>query len=1568
MNKYKYIIIAILIFGYAYQPAKNAYFENKRLKNEAFIKEYLDDKSFSRSYVKSLPKKLRPDLKNYHDFLMTRDPSTNTIPTERVLEAIKIKDTKLNSLSYFNRQSEINWTERGPSKQAGRTRALMLDGNFSTNNKVWAAGVSGGLWSITNIENATSEWTKVSDFWDNLVITCVASDPRDPLVIYVGTGERRGSGLKGHGIWKSEDGGNSFSQLVSSTEFKYVHTLLVRDEGSGDGVVYAGGGRALSEGEYSGINGLQRSTDGGSTWTEVLGEISEGSNHDVGDLELDSNNRLIIGTRTNTFGDGGGQIFYSDDGVTFFQYNTGALGSFDRTFVDVSPSDPNVLYAMFENANTGYITYVAKSSDGGNSWTSKNIGQDENGNPFGDYQGSMDYWGFLGIDPNDTNTIYAAGALSIHKSTDSGSTWTEISEWRGSGFGLPYVHADHHNIVFIDSNKILVSNDGGVFLTTDGGNSFTMKNDNMVTTQFYSTALHPTNSDYVLGGTQDNGTWKLNVAGKQPGVDVYGGDGGFAHIDQVNPDYQFGATTYGNIIRSTNGGASFSVYSDVQNADGTEAGFFINPSVIDGVNKAMYVTFDASSILRQKDYTVLTAHDFININLGSGASAYKMSPHTSGVLFVGTAGGRVFKISDAHTTNYSISEISPSTTSGYISSIDIGQDDNQILITLSNYGIDSIYETISGGGANGWVNVEGDLPDMPVRWGIYNRDNFNQVAIATEVGVWVSDDVTHSSVTWNPSNDGLANTRVDMLAMNASGAMSAGTFGRGQFTSPGFTSTAPLNAAFSPSQTSGIFPLVVDFTDRSTGNVSSWSWDFGDGTTSTVQSPQHTFNDAGRYTISLTVSDGTNNSVTTKNNLIWATTVQDTLYDEGFESSPYDRVDIFGRPNYRWGIVDANSDSDSFSWWYYTAGFGAEDNSHWMAGLGMAGTLPGDDYLLSPNLWLRSGVDNKLTFYTNSNGAEETFRVLIANDHVTSLENYSLLAEITETSSTWTQHSFDLSSYGPEIKLAFHVTTAQQGYMFFDSITISAGQLDATGSPQAPQGVRINRDIDGGAVTNNGIELIWNRNGESDFASYNVYGSLTESFTADSNTLLGQGTLGNIDSEHFEPSPSTSPWADTTFVFTQMYQIDNYVHQATSGEEWFFRVSAIDNDGNETLGEEQSFFLDTQAPTAGTVSISNLFEDQYLRSTSTVSVTTQGWSDDSGISSYIGSISKASDGSIVASKTFGPSESIEFAGLTLDDFTDHVFNVSAVDGGGNVTEVNQNFTTYSSLLGDYDSDWDVDVEDLNSFANVWPNAGVETAVDIGPATGTSPYLSPTLDNTNDVKDLSVFSRNWLWTKTQGRTAQEPQEIIPSEFGTKVVGNQIIIELPEGTTAGRFELSNLDNIYTFKASNKEGYMVLENTDEENQYYEFEFGNLSSNDNQLIITVEGAAITNDIEFSYQLFSKDGLSGNGMMQLNNPDEFKLHQNYPNPFNNQTTIKYDIPSMMVNVVDVEIHIYNTLGKLVKTIDEGDKSVGQYTSVWDGKNDDGEKVSSGVYFYQLRAKVNGQSDYNKTMKMVIVR
>jgi hypothetical protein len=204
---------------------------------------------------------------------------------------------------------------------------------------------------------------------------------------------------------------------------------------------------------------------------------------------------------------------------------------------------------------------------------------------------------------------------------------------------------------------------------------------------------------------------------------------------------------------------------------------------------------------------------------------------------------------------------------------------------------------------------------------------------------------------------------------------------------------------------------------------------------------------------------------------------------------------------------------------------------------------------------------------------------------------------------------------------------------------------------------------------------------------------------------------------------------------------------------------------------------------------------------------------------------------------------------------------------------------------------------------------VEPSVDIGPAIGTSPYLIPSLDSANDINDLSVFSRNWLWTKAQGRFVLENNEFIPLDFQAEIIGNQIIIELPDGITAGRFEIGNKNNLFRFTADQKQGYIVLESNNDVNQYYEFEFGNLSSNDKKLVINIDGAEVSNDMQLNYQLYSKDGLSGNGMMELRNPEEFKLYQNFPNPFNNQTTIKYDIPSLMVNMVDVEIHIYNTLG-----------------------------------------------------------
>ena len=332
-----------------------------------------------------------------------------------------------------------------------------------------------------------------------------------------------------------------------------------------------------------------------------------------------------------------------------------------------------------------------------------------------------------------------------------------------------------------------------------------------------------------------------------------GGDGGFSHIDQQDPNYQFVGSNYNTIYRSTNGGQSWSLYSSYT-VGGVDTGTLINPTGIDDGTKTLYANVDNTTILRLTNYTQLATTSTMSINLGSQASFFKASPYTDDVMYIGTTGGRIFKVTDASTTSFTATDITGSNMAGYISSIDIGASDNQILATISNYGATSVFETYGGGGSNAWNSIEGDLPDIPVRGGLYNKDNYNQVIVGTDLGTWTSDDVSVSSPSWNPSNDGLANVRVDMLAKRSDGSMAAGTHGRGMFFSTGFTSTAPLNAAFTPDKTSGVFPLTIAFNDRSTGSPSTWSWDFGDGTTSTDQSPSHTYTAAGKYNVSLSIS------------------------------------------------------------------------------------------------------------------------------------------------------------------------------------------------------------------------------------------------------------------------------------------------------------------------------------------------------------------------------------------------------------------------------------------------------------------------------------------------------------------------------------------------------------------------------------------------------------------------------------------------------------------------------------------------------------------------------------------
>lgn len=97
--------------------------------------------------------------------------------------------------------------------------------------------------------------------------------------------------------------------------------------------------------------------------------------------------------------------------------------------------------------------------------------------------------------------------------------------------------------------------------------------------------------------------------------------------------------------------------------------------------------------------------------------------------------------------------------------------------------------------------------------------------------------------------------------------------------------------------------------------------------------------------------------------------------------------------------------------------------------------------------------------------------------------------------------------------------------------------------------------------------------------------------------------------------------------------------------------------------------------------------------------------------------------------------------------------------------------------------------------------------------------------------------------------------------------------------------------------------------------------------------------------------------------PDEFRLSQNYPNPFNAESTIRYDIPAQVGNAVEVKIYIYNILGQRVRTLVDGKQAPGSYKVIWNGRNDRGLQVSTGVYFFTMRA-----GDFQTRKKMLLLK
>lgn len=852
----------------------------------AFLKPELTEKDKYRQYInshefstrphlnpkeiKKLPKKDRPDLAWEQDYLATMDPALGRPSPEKLFPIYEQISLAQQNVSTTPGSVSTPWVERGPSNVSGRTRAIVFDPNDITHKKVWAGGVTGGLWYNNDITSASSQWVAVDDFWDNIAITAIAFDPTNSQIMYVGTGEgwnQSFSGARGAGIWKSTNGGSTWTHLSSTSGFYFVNDLVVRNE-SGTGVIYAAvkGFYYMKSWHGSSQEGLQRSTNGGTSFTQVLPNVpGESSNYAAADIEIGADNKIWVGTMQFAYAGtdrGGGRVLTSTNGTTWT--TSFSHPSARRVEVACAPSSANHAYAMFEASSQ--IDSIVKTTNNGTSWTAVSEPNDADGGiPSSDFsRGQAWYDMILAVDPNNSSVVYA-GAVDLFKTGNSGTSWSQISHWYG-GFGYPNVHADQHAIVFKpgSSSEVLFGNDGGIFRSTNANATsptFSHMNNGYNITQFYACAIHPTSgSNYFLAGAQDNGSHKFGNSGINSTTEVTGGDGAYCFIDQTNANYQITSYVYNSYWRSTDGGSNWGTRFQSDQTTGK----FINPTDYDDNMDILYSSHSTTSINRVKGITgTPSIGSFTVSGMASMASHLRVSPYTttSTTLFVGTEAGDLFKVTNANGVSPTATSIGASLPAGNISCVEIGASENELLVTLSNYGVNSVWYSSNGGST--WVSKEGNLPDMPVRWALFNPNDRTEVILATEVGIWSTSNLSVASPSWTSSNSGLANVRVDMLQIRASdNEVIAATHGRGLFSSSGFaTAQAPV-ADFGYNLSVPCTGQTVTLSDSSTGNPTSWAWTitpstftFNVGSSASSQNPEVTFNAAGNYSIKLVVSN-----------------------------------------------------------------------------------------------------------------------------------------------------------------------------------------------------------------------------------------------------------------------------------------------------------------------------------------------------------------------------------------------------------------------------------------------------------------------------------------------------------------------------------------------------------------------------------------------------------------------------------------------------------------------------------------------------------------------------------------
>ncbi|MBK7556650.1 MAG: T9SS type A sorting domain-containing protein [Flavobacteriales bacterium] len=448
----------------------------------------------------------------------------------------------------------FQWLEMGPNNVGGRTRSICI--HPSAPNTIWAGAVSGGLWKS---EDGANTWFRVQGLSESLVISSVAVTNSGHIYVATGhsaegSGGSGGSGFIGHGIFRSVDGGASFSLVIgpsapwSANADWAITNKIVADPTDANKLYVAHN------------SGFKIYDEAANTFTTPPAPFPQTSSF-CSALEVvkDSTGVTAILLRTGT------QNWRSVDGGNTFQQIPQGSGlptsGYGRLEFAISIQDHNYMYALAEQG--GSMRGGWRSTDGGVTWSQ--FWPSGNDVPsldiFGDNnQGWYDI--VIAVNPNDKEEVMLGGVTLWKWGANSPPEQIAIAQNFPGCFVC--VHADIHELTWSpDGTSLYVGCDGGVYKSFGVSPNFvfTASNHNFNVTQFYSASISPKGK--VLGGTQDNGTQYIPLfpGNEQRASEVGGGDGFDCEISQLDPNILFGTVYAGALARSNNeGGVSGGFY------------------------------------------------------------------------------------------------------------------------------------------------------------------------------------------------------------------------------------------------------------------------------------------------------------------------------------------------------------------------------------------------------------------------------------------------------------------------------------------------------------------------------------------------------------------------------------------------------------------------------------------------------------------------------------------------------------------------------------------------------------------------------------------------------------------------------------------------------------------------------------------------------------------------------------------------------------------------------------------------------------------------------------------------